>query len=306
MTTDTLEHEIFPLTESDAAALPALHEAFRRFWNGPLAASSPRVAYDAFFSATLPRADVSFHPSTDAALPGWMCTPKDAIEDQAVLFLHGGAYVMGTAPAYRGFVSHVAACTQRATLILEYPLAPEIALPGALDLAVEAIERLRQQFEKVAVVGDSAGGGLTLATLAETSNASAAVVLSPWTDLTLSGSSVRDRASKDLLLTESALRDAARGYVGRAAADDPRGSPLLAASVSLPPLLIQVGSEEILYDDALRYAQKAHAGGNQVTLQEWTGMHHVFQMNVDRLAAAQQSLHLVGRFLDRQMGRSRK
>ncbi|BAN26696.1 alpha/beta hydrolase fold domain-containing protein [Caballeronia insecticola] len=304
-TQDGLTIDVFPLSRADRDALPALHDTFRRFWSAPLAKTAPRIAYDAFFATTPPAPDVALHPSTDPALPGWVCVPAHPVDDQALLFLHGGAYVMGTAPAYRGFVSQIAARARRTTFILEYPLAPESALPVAIDFAAAALERLRSRIGKVGkvgVIGDSAGGGLTLATLAQTGDASAAVVFSPWADLTLSGASMRERAAVERLLDEGALREAARGYVGHAAADDPRASPLLAVPDRLPPLLVQVGSDEILYDDALRYALRAHARGHDVTLQEWTGMHHVFQQNVAELEAARQALDFAAAFLHRHMG----
>jgi epsilon-lactone hydrolase len=301
-TTASLPHEVFALSDADRKTTPTLREQFRRFWSAPLAATAPRVAYDAFFAATPPALGVSLHPSTDARIPGWVCVPADAIKAQALLYLHGGAYTMGTAPAYRGLVSQIAARARRACFILEYPLAPETALPAAIDLAVGAIGRLRQRFEKVGVIGDSAGGGLTLATLARTDDVAAAAVFSPWADLTLSGASLRERAAAEVLLDEAALREAARGYIGAASADDPAASPLLAIPQTLPPLLLQVGADEILYDDAKRYAQQAHVRGHNVTFQEWTGMHHVFQMNVEDLDASRQALGLAAKFLNRHMG----
>lgn len=300
-TASSLPHEVFALSDTDRAAVPALRDSFRRFWSDPQAALAPRVVYDAFFAAVPVHDDVSLHPSTDSALPGWVCEPANAIDDEALLFLHGGAYMMGTAPAYRGFVSQIAARTRRRTVILDYPLAPETRLPVAIDLAVHALEQLGKRNKKVGIVGDSAGGGLTLATLAHSNNACAAVVFSPWADLTLSGDSMRERASSDVLLDETALRAAARAYIGKAAADDARASPLLAIPDALPPLLIQVGTDEILFDDALRYAQRAHMRGHDVTLQEWTGMHHVFQMNVAELEASRQAFDLAAAFLDRHM-----
>jgi epsilon-lactone hydrolase len=301
MTTGSFPHEVFALSNADRAAVPALLDMFRRFWSSPLAQAAPRIAYDAFFATTPPSAGVSLHPSFDPGLPGWICVPGQAVDGQALLYLHGGAYTMGTAPAYRGLVSQIAARTRRTTFILEYPLAPETALPAAIDLAVAAVGRLREIYDAVGVIGDSAGGGLALATLARTDGVSAAVVFSPWTDLTLSGASLHERASSDVLLDANALREAARGYIGDAQADDPRASPLLDVPAALPPLLVQVGADEILYDDALRYVQRAEARGLDVTLQEWSGMHHVFQMNVEQLEASRQALDLAAVFLDRHM-----
>jgi epsilon-lactone hydrolase len=301
-TNTTLPIEVFALSQTDRDAAPEVHGAFRRTWSRLLAGVSPRVVYDAFFALTPPARGVSLHPSTDPAVPGWVCVPEDRLEDQALLYLHGGAYTMGTAPAYRGLVSQIAARARRTTFILEYPLAPETALPAALDLASAAVERLSFFYRKVGLVGDSAGGGLTLATLAQTARPSAAVVFSPWTDLSLSGSSIRERAAKDLLLEENALRAAASGYLRFAAADDPRASPLFGIPDRLPPLLIQVGSDEILYDDALRYAKGAHGRGHDVTLQEWSGMQHVFQQSVAELEAARHALDHMAAFLSKHMG----
>ncbi|APR40348.1 alpha/beta hydrolase fold domain-containing protein [Paraburkholderia sp. SOS3] len=300
--TDTvLPIEVFPLSQPDSEARPELHRAFKRAWSRVLTGISPRVVYDAFFAMTPPAPGVSLHPSTDAAVPGWVCVPEDRVEDQALLYLHGGAYTMGTAPAYRGLVSQIAARARRTAFILEYPLAPETALPAALDLASAAVERLSFFYRKVGLVGDSAGGGLTLATLAQTTKPSAAVVFSPWTDLSLSGPSIRDRAARDLLLEENALRAAATGYLRFAAADDPRASPLFGIPDRLPPLLIQVGSDEILYDDALRYARQARDRGHDVTLEEWSGMQHVFQQSVEELEAARHALDHAAAFLGKHM-----
>jgi epsilon-lactone hydrolase len=298
---DRFPLEVFPILPCDRDAGSAIHDLNERFWSSPLASIAPRVVYDAFFALTPPSPHVSLHPSTDSAIPGWVCVPENRVDDQALLYLHGGAYMMGTAPAYRGFVSQIAWRAQRTTYILEYPLAPETTLPGAIDVATAAVERLSGLYRKVGVLGDSAGGGLTLATLAKTTKPCAAVVFSPWTDLTLSGSSIRDRASMDMLLDESTLRQAAHGYVGSAPAHDPRASPLLGIPDRLPPLLIQVGSEEILYDDASRYAKGAHARGHDVTLQEWSGMQHVFQQHVEQLQAARQALDNAAAFLRKHM-----
>jgi epsilon-lactone hydrolase len=298
----TLPIEVFAMSQADRDAAPEVHRAFRRTWGGLLAGIAPRVVYDAFFALTPPAPRVSLHPSTDPAVPGWVCVPDDRIEDQALLYLHGGAYTMGTAPAYRGFVSQIAARARRTTFILEYPLAPETALPAALELAGAAVERMSFFYRSVGIVGDSAGGGLALATLAQTVKPAAAAVFSPWTDLTLSGASIRERAAKDRLLDAHALRDAATGYLRFATPDDPRASPLFGIPERLPPLLIQVGSDEILYDDAVRYAREAQARGHDVTLQEWSGMQHVFQQSVAELEAARQALDHAAAFFDQHMG----
>jgi epsilon-lactone hydrolase len=151
---------------------------------------------------------------------------------------------------------------QVVTLVISYPLAPEHPVPAAPEAALSAYRWLKKQgFENVAVVGESAGGGLALVTLAQIAadkdlpKAVAGVVLSPWTDLSLSGASMTDPGVEDPVLSHDMLADAAKAYLGSADARDPFASPLFESLAGLPPLLIQVGSDEILLDDSVRYAR---------------------------------------------------
>src|ERR1700754_348020 len=171
---NTLQIQMMPLSPYDQDRIAALQRTLEQFWSRAAVQAAPRVGYDAFMALTPPLPGVTMHPSTDPAVPGWVCVPEHAVDDHALLYIHGGAYVMGSASAYRGFVSQIAARTRRATYILEYPLAPETALPGALNVATAALTRLGERFAKVGVVGDSAGGGLTLATLGNTDVAAVA------------------------------------------------------------------------------------------------------------------------------------
>lgn len=187
------------------------------------------------------------------------------------------------------------------TFILDYPLAPEAQLPVALDLAVATLRRLRDRHPAVAVAGDSAGGGLALAALTQATDqgieVAGAAVFSPWTDLSLSGASVSAHAIGDPLLDPAYLRQSAAAYLGDTTADDPRASPLVNASGGLPPILVQVGTDEILLDDAVRYAEAVHTAGGQVELQVWQGMHHVFQFNVEQLGSARRAVASAGEFV---------
>jgi acetyl esterase/lipase len=228
----------------------------------------------------------------------------------AILFLHGGAYIQGSPRASRGFASQIAARAQVATLVIGYPLAPEYPLPAAPETALSAYRWLEKQgFENVAVVGESAGGGLALVTLAQIaadkglSQAVAGVVLSPWTDLSLSGASMTDPEVEDPILSRDMLADAAKVYVGSADPRDPLASPLFESLAGLPPLLIQVGSDEILLDDSVRYARAAGDAGVPMTLEIWKGLHHVFQLNSSHLLSARRALDRVGRFVDEAFAR---
>jgi acetyl esterase/lipase len=183
-------------------------------------------------------------------------------------------------------------------------LAPESQLPDALSLAVATLTRLRGDYAAVAVAGDSAGGGLALATAIHAHRigleVAAVAAFSPWTDLSLSGASVHEHAIGDPLLDPAYLRESAAAYLGSASPDDPRASPLFGISDGLPPLLLQVGSDEILLDDSRRFAAVENVGGT-VRLEVWQGMHHVFQLNVEQLASARRALDTAGEFLSQHL-----
>lgn len=286
-----------PLDARDAELLPSLHEYFKSFWSDT--SEEPRTHYNRFIANTPVADGVKCRPAAASEPPGLWCQPAAAEADRALLYLHGGAYVMGSADAYRGLVSQIAARARCSAFILDYRLAPEATIPAALDLAGAAVDSLLATYPRIAMAGDSAGGGLTLATLArlrDRRRVGAAVLLSPWTDLTLGGRSVRENANTDILLDPAKLADAAKGYVGTVPLDDPRASPLFGIPRDLPPVLIQVGSEEVLLDDSRRYAVDARKAGAAITLEMWRGVHHVFQLDVNtsralggRLTARQRS-----------------
>lgn len=296
-----------PIDQGDIAAGRALRSQFAHFWSTEQ--GDPRAVYDRFVEATPVRANVSIQRTDGDLAPGIWVRPDSAPPDIAVLFLHGGGYGLGSAPAYAGLVSQLAAEAGVSAFTLEYPLAPESQLPGALDLAVETLAQLCRDHRTVAIAGDSAGGGLALATATQARRGgldiAAVAVFSPWTDLSLSGASVGEYAIGDPLLDPAYLRASAAAYLGSAAVDDPRGSPLFDVPGDLPPVLIQVGSDEVLLDDSRRYADAVDQAGGVVRLEIWQGMHHVFQFNVAELVSARRALQNAGQFLsDHLMGAS--
>ena len=290
---------LIPIGDDDIPAEHALRAEFGRFWLTEQ--GEPRAVYDRFIAATPIATDVTVHHVTNDPTPGVWVRPADAAPDRALLFLHGGGYGLGSASAYAGLASQIAARARVAVFALDYPLAPESQLPEALDLAVETLGRICCAHAAVAIVGESAGGGLALATAAravqERLQVAAVVTFSPWTDLSLSGASVREHGIIDPLLDPAYLRASAAAYVGPAALDDPRASPLFGVVDDLPPLLIQVGSDEVLLDDSRRFALAVVNVGGTVRLEVWEGMHHVFQLNVDQLASAGRALDSAGEFL---------
>jgi acetyl esterase/lipase len=280
----------------------ALRDRFARFWSS--ASGGPRTVYDAFIAASPVAGGVSLEPARAGGIRGWWVRPAQAEPGQAILFLHGGGYGLGSAEAYRGFVSQIVSRSGIPALIIDYPLAPEATLPAAPASALAALRWLAGRgFGRIAVVGDSAGGGLALVTMAELARHAegatpvAGVVFSPWTDLAFTGASMTDPAVEDPLITQDYLQGCARNYLGAVEATDPLASPLFGDLRGLPPLLIQVGTDERLLDDSRQYADRAAQAGVPVTLQIWQGMHHVFQLDVAHLDSSRAALDRAARFL---------
>lgn len=292
------------IDEGDIAPARALRLQFAKFWS--TAEGEPRDIYDRFVAATPVAAGAACRESDGEPGPGWWCEPEGARPGRVILFIHGGGYGLGHAKAYLGLASQIAGRAQAKAFVLEYPLAPEATVPTARDLAVEVLARIAAGHGSVAVVGDSAGGGLSFATVIEARKrgvpVASLVAFSPWTDLGLGGDSVRDFAVADPLLDVGYLRACAAAYLGGAPATDPRASPLFEPDPRLPPTLIQVGSDEVLLDDSRRMARAAAGAGTPVTLEEWQGMHHVFQLNTQALASARRALDHAAEFLHAHWG----
>jgi monoterpene epsilon-lactone hydrolase len=202
-----------------------------------------------------------------------------------LLYFHGGAYVLGSAADSAGLAADVARRAGARAISVDYRLAPENPFPAAVDDAVAAYRALLHEgtpSSKITFVGESAGGGLAVATLVALKDAglpqpSSAVVFSPWTDLTLSGGSLVGKADADPALTSRGLRTRARDYLGDTNPASPLASPIFADLSGLAPLLIQAGSHEILLDDAVRLAARAAEHDVRVELQVWPHVPHVFQ-----------------------------
>ncbi|MFJ3522579.1 alpha/beta hydrolase [Pseudomonas sp. NPDC090203] len=280
----------------------ALREQFARFW--ATTPGEPRAVYDAFIGATPLATGTTLHAIDAPGASGWWVAPVDALPGQVLLYLHGGGYVQGSAAAYRGFVSQIARRTRTAALVIDYPLAPENTFLQATDAALAAWRWLIDQgYSRIALVGDSAGGGLALSTLASLSQSAeaiaplAGVVFSPWVDLTFSGASMTDPNVEDPLIGHEYLKQCARHYLAGADPADPRASPLFASLEGLPPLLIQAGSDERLLDDSRQFAARARSAGVQVDLEIWEGMHHVFQLDLAHLHSSASALDRTAGFL---------
>lgn len=281
---------------AEQAVLAGIAQHFATF------AGTRREAYDAMTAMTPLAAGVACEEVATGTVRGWWVRPVGARSDRAILFVHGGAYMLGSAAAYRGLASQITARTGVSTFVLDYPLAPEHPFPAAYDTSVEARRWMRAQgVARIALVGDSAGGGLVLSTLAqpvdESSELACVVVFSPWTDLAMTGASMTDPQVLDPIFQFAALAGAAVTYLGGSDPKDPRASPLYGLPDAVPPLLVQVGADELLLDDARRYAALAAQRGGEVRLQVFEGLHHVFQRACANLPSARRALDDAAAFI---------
>ncbi|MFF2520268.1 alpha/beta hydrolase fold domain-containing protein [Streptomyces sp. NPDC058086] len=235
-------------------------------------------------SVPLPE-DVTATPGRLGGIPVVTVETPGNDSSAVVLYFHGGAYALGSAADSVGLAADVARRVGVRAVSVDYRLAPEHPFPAAVDDAVAAYRALLADgtpSSEVAFVGESAGGGLVVATLVALKEAglpqpSSAVVFSPWADLTLSGDSLTGKADVDPALTAKGLQIRARDYLGETDPATPLASPVHADLTGLAPLLIQVGSHEILLDDAVRLAARAAEHDVAVELQVWPQVPHVFQ-----------------------------
>ena len=234
----------------------------------------------------------------------------DGIEPRhVVLYFHGGVYVMGDASLAADLASQVGRRTQAKVISVDYRLAPEHPYPAAVDDALAAYEALLQSGvdpSDIAFAGESAGGGLAIATLVNARDhglplPAAAFVMSPYADLSLAGTSMETRHEVDPLLSREALQARVTDYTS--GQDPALGliSPVFADLSDLPPLIIQAGTHEVLLDDALRLAQRAASADVEVTLDITPGVPHVFQAYYPILGEAAAALDRAGQFLSAQL-----
>jgi len=233
----------------------------------------------------------------------WIWRPESDL-DRGILYLHGGGYAIGSIATHRYLMQGISRASGARVLGIDYRLAPENPFPAAVEDAVTAWRWMLQQGldpKRCAIAGDSAGGGLTIATMVALRDRGvplpgAAAVLSPWTDLAGTGASVKTKAAEDPMVTEPGLRMMADAYLSGQDAKTPLASPLYANLSGLPPTLVQVGTAEILLDDATRFTERARAAGVEVELEPWEDMIHVFQC-FPMLAEAEQAIDRIGSFV---------
>jgi epsilon-lactone hydrolase len=222
-----------------------------------------------------------------------------------ILFLHGGGYITGSSSLYRHLTWRLATAACARVLSVDYRLAPEHPFPAALDDAVAAYRWLLADGanpQRVAVVGDSAGGGLAFSLLMRLRDGgiplpAGAVALSPWTDLALSGASFILNDGADPLISTEQVRRFLGYYLAGADPRMPYASPLYGRPEGLPPTLIQVGSDEVLRDDAVRMAERMRAAGCLIELEIWPRMPHVWHLFAPIMPEARHAIARVGAFV---------
>lgn len=236
--------------------------------------------------------------------------PKHAPDGKLLVYLHGGGYVMGSCATHRQMVSYIAKAAGVRTLLPEYRLAPEHRFPAAIDDCVAAYRALLAQGysgDDIVIGGDSAGGGLTMATLMSLRDAGdplprAALLLSPWLDVSGNGESMTTHADKDPWFKPEHMDVLRTYYCDEEQKLDPLASPVYGDFSGLPPIYIQVGEDEILLSDSTRAAQRIEAVGGTVELEIWPSLWHVFQVFVHQVPEARQAVGKLGDYVRMSLG----
>jgi acetyl esterase/lipase len=272
-----------------------------------------RVIFEEMMGAIPVAADVTTSSGSLGGIPVVNVDVAGADREWVIFYLHGGAYAIGTAASSVGLASDLARRVGAQLVSVDYRLAPEHPYPAAIDDAVAAYRGLLDSgvaASAIAIAGESAGAGLVTATLVALKHValpqpSGAVLMSPWVDLTLSGESISAKPAVDPALTPEGLRRRAVDYVAAGDRTTELVSPIFADLTELPPLLIQVGSHEILLDDATRLAARAAAVDVAVSLEVTPGVPHVFQGFASMLDEGDAALTSAGEFLRAHLAGSR-
>lgn len=238
----------------------------------------------------------------------WVAAPGIDPE-RAVLYLHGGGYAIGSINTHRRLAYDISAASSARVLLIDYRLAPEHPFPAAVDDAATAWRWLLQQgfaTDRLAIAGDSAGGGLTIATLVNLRDQklglpACAVAISPWIDLEGKGDSITTRAAQDPMVQRAGLLWMAKLYLNNKDPHTPLAAPLHADLAGLPPVLVQVGTAETLLDDATRLAEKLYRAGGDVRLAVWPDMLHVFPFFAPILSEGRDGCREIGHFIHDRM-----
>lgn len=281
-----------------------LRTTLQRTFRAGLPVEQQRARLRRVTRLTLPPRGASFTEATVGGVPGeWVRARRHERPSLTLLYLHGGGYTTGSPATHRALTGHLAARCDARVFAADYRLAPEHPFPAALDDAVAAWRGLLGEgldAGRIAIAGDSAGGGLAVAAALRLRELGepmprALVLFSPWVDLTLER--LAPAPPGEVMLTMPWVRECARGYAAGTSCRHPLISPIEADLEGLPPTLVQVGTDELLLPDSRRLCERLRAARVPVELSEFPGRWHVFQANAGVLADADRALEAVGRFL---------
>ena len=245
-------------------------------------------------------------------VPAEWLTPPTVSNSRVVLYLHGGSYISGSCNSHRSVAANIAISSKARALTIDYRLAPEHPHPAAVEDAVAAYKWLingQVDPKHLAIAGDSAGGGLAIALLISLRDGNiplpaACVCLSPWTDLAFTGETWKSKIAVDLIIYDYKERAFAKMYLGGLDPKTPLASPLYADLKGLPPLLVQVGTDEVLLSDSTRLVERAKQAGVNATIDEWKKMQHVWQFAASFIPEGRRAIDRIGEFIDKNCGRA--
>jgi acetyl esterase/lipase len=276
-------------------------------WGPQTTLAEMRKGWDDLFSNVKPSVGAKTEKIDAGGVKAEWMTAPGAGADRAILYFHGGGYVLGSIHSHRDMCERLSRAAQARVLALDYRLAPEHPFPAAVEDARAAYRWLLKQGlspKRIALAGDSAGGGLTFATLLALKQhgdplPACAAPLSPWVDLEALGDSMTTKDAEDPMVHKHLVEQMAKTYVPTGDLRNPLCAPLYGDLSGIPPLLIQVGSRETLLDDAVRMADKAKKAGVGVELDVWQGQIHVWQIFAGRLDEGEQAIQKIGAFVRR-------
>ena len=254
--------------------------------------------------ANLPRKTKIEKVSFNGISAEWICA-KEAHEGRVILYLHGGGYNIGSPNTHRELAAHISMASGAKVLLPDYRLAPEHPFPSALEDATSAYRWLLDTGltgGDISIAGDSSGGGLSIATSISLRDAgepspASIVCISPWTDLEMSGNSIKTHAEIDPMLNLQSLKIMASNYIGDGDPRSPLISPIHSDLKGISPLLIHVGSDEMLLDDSTRIAEKAKSAEVDVTIKIYDQMWHAWHLNVRLMPEAKNAIKELGSFI---------
>jgi len=301
------------MASPQADAVKALIKQFQsQVLGGEPTLESMRAGGEAMGHMTAEPAGVEYTAVDAGGVPAQWVDMPGVDRHRVLLYVHGGGYVICSSNSHRKLAGHLGAAAGCRALAIDYRMAPEHPHPAPVNDALAAYRWLLAQgfsHDSIAIAGDSAGGGLTMATLVAIRDAGvpapcAAVGMSPWVDLEGTGESMRTKAGVDLLIQREALQPMAAMFLAGQDPHTPLAAPLYADLTGLPPVYLQVGGDETLLDDSTRLATRLAAAGNAVRLDVFPEMQHVFQINAGNLPEADDAVSRTGAFLRTRFGRS--